>query len=235
MSNILIIGANSQLAQNFINEHGKEYSNIFGVDVQGEASIQKIHYIQIDIMKIEEMNKISQYIKRYTEHIDNVIFFSAVNFMNDFYTLNENDWEVSLKVNITSILFILKEIYQLFSNKVAIVLVASQNGIVGHEKRIDYGVSKAALIHLTKQLSVDFSQDISKDIRVNAVSPSYIVSERNKEFLRTWYGKKLLNRIPYKKFVEATDVSAVIRFLLSEESKAVRGHNLVVDYGYTIV
>lgn len=186
-------------------------------------------------MKIEEMNKISQYIKRYTEHIDNVIFFSAVNFMNDFYTLNENDWEVSLKVNITSILFILKEIYQLFSNKVAIVLVASQNGIVGHEKRIDYGVSKAALIHLTKQLSVDFSQDISKDIRVNAVSPSYIVSERNKEFLRTWYGKKLLNRIPYKKFVEATDVSAVIRFLLSEESKAVRGHNLVVDYGYTIV
>ncbi len=39
----------------------------------------------------------------------------------------------------------IKELYPLFKEQVAIVLIGSQNGVVGHEQRIEYGPSKAAL------------------------------------------------------------------------------------------
>ncbi|WP_412674874.1 SDR family oxidoreductase [Bacillus mobilis] len=37
------------------------------------------------------------------------------------------------------------------------------------------------------------------------------------------------------KFVEISDVTNVILFLMSDKSDAIRGQNIVVDYGYTIV
>ena len=48
-------------------------------------------------------------------------------------------------------------------------------------------------------------------------------------------GNKLLKKIPYRKIVENSDFTNVILFLMSDKSDAIRGQNIVVDYGYTIV
>ncbi|HFD6940954.1 TPA: SDR family oxidoreductase, partial [Enterococcus faecalis] len=67
-------------------------------------------------------------------------------------------------------------------------------------------------------------------------SPSYILNQSNKQLLtESFEGKKLLKKIPLKKFVQLEDVVAAIDFLLSDRSKAIRGQNIIVDYGYTIV
>uniref|UniRef100_UPI0003789EDF SDR family oxidoreductase n=1 Tax=Streptococcus mutans TaxID=1309 RepID=UPI0003789EDF len=50
-----------------------------------------------------------------------------------------------------------------------------------------------------------------------------------------YFGQRLRTRIPYRRFVDLEDVSYSIRFLLSDQSKSIRGQNLVLDYGYTIV
>lgn len=48
-------------------------------------------------------------------------------------------------------------------------------------------------------------------------------------------GNKLLKKIPYREIVRISDVTNVILFLMSDKSVAIRGQNIVVDYGYTIV
>ncbi|WP_033708300.1 SDR family oxidoreductase [Bacillus cereus] len=48
-------------------------------------------------------------------------------------------------------------------------------------------------------------------------------------------GNKLLKKIPYRKNIENSDFTNVILFLMSDKSDAIRGQNIVVDYGYTIV
>ncbi|EKE3419301.1 SDR family oxidoreductase, partial [Enterococcus faecalis] len=153
-----------------------------------------------------------------------------------FYSIDEEIWDYTFSVNLKSIVFMIKELYPLFKEQVAIVLIGSQNGVVGHEQRIDYGPSKAALIQLAKNLTLDFEKDQEKDIKVNVVSPSYILNQSNKQLLtESFEGKKLLKKIPLKKFVQLEDVVAAIDFLLSDRSKAIRGQNIIVDYGYTIV
>ncbi|MCH5379281.1 SDR family oxidoreductase [Limosilactobacillus reuteri] len=168
-------------------------------------------------------------------NFSSILFTSGVNYMNDIFSLSIEEWENTYNINLKSVVFILKELLNYMSNTTSIVLIASQNGVVAHEKRIDYGTSKSALIQLAKNLSLDFTNIKDKDIRINCLSPSYIENQNNQKYLNSAIGKKLLQKIPYKKFITLTDTSDTIDFLLSPKSKALRGQNLILDYGYTIV
>jgi NAD(P)-dependent dehydrogenase (short-subunit alcohol dehydrogenase family) len=116
------------------------------------------------------------------------------------------------------------------------VTVASQNGVVGHEDRISYGTSKAALIQLSKNLTIDFAKYSEKDIRINSISPSYVHTKENEEsYFNTYPGKKMLERIPTRTLVPPHEVAALIDFLLSKKCKSIRGQNIIIDNGYTII
>ncbi|MGY1461026.1 SDR family oxidoreductase [Bacillus toyonensis] len=64
---------------------------------------------------------------------------------------------------------------------------------------------------------------------------SYIISDNNESYLKSFEGNKLLKKIPYRRFVGISDATNVILFLMSDKSDAIRGQTIVVDYGYTIV
>ncbi|WP_255288985.1 SDR family oxidoreductase [Bacillus thuringiensis] len=66
-------------------------------------------------------------------------------------------------------------------------------------------------------------------------SLSYSINNNNESYLKSFEGNKLLEKIPYREFVEISDVTNVILFLMSDISDAIRGQNIVVDYGYTFV
>lgn len=167
--------------------------------------------------------------------IDHIVHTCGINFQNDIFETTLLMTEKTFRTNTFSLIWILKILFHKFSNKVSVVAIASQNGVVAHEKRIDYGPSKSALIHLVKNLTIDFSILTDKDIKINSISPSYIINDDNADYLSSIEGKKLLKKIPYKKFVNVNDVVHAIEFLLHPNSDAIRGHNLVIDYGYTII
>lgn len=66
-------------------------------------------------------------------------------------------------------------------------------------------------------------------------SLSYSINNNNESYLKSFEGNKLLEKITYMEFVWISDVTNVILFLMSDKSDAIRGQNIVVDYGYTIV
>ena len=91
------------------------------------------------------------------------------------------------------------------------------------------------MIQFAKNFSVDVARNSDKDIKFNTISPGYIISNDSSPLFNSIKGKKLKQRIPYKKLVELEDISNVIEFLFSNKSEAIRGQNIVVDYGYTII
>ncbi|WP_085389091.1 SDR family oxidoreductase, partial [Enterococcus faecalis] len=212
--------------------------NFWGIDKVKNTSCPdfiKQEFIA-DVTNLNNIRKIRKKLECERIKLDSLLFSVGINPFQSFYSIDEEIWDYTFSVNLKSIVFMIKELYPLFKEQVAIVLIGSQNGVVGHEQRIDYGPSKAALIQLAKNLTLDFEKDQEKDIKVNVVSPSYILNQSNKQLLtESFEGKKLLKKIPLKKFVQLEDVVAAIDFLLSERSKAIRGQNIIVDYGYTIV
>ena len=93
-------------------------------------------------------------------------------------------------------------------------------------KDIAYGVTKAAVINLTKYLAVH----LAPNIKVNCVVPGGIEFNQNRKFVSNY--SKLT---PMKRMMKKTELNGLINYLCSENSTYVTGATLVCDGGYTVL
>lgn len=91
---------------------------------------------------------------------------------------------------------------------------------------VHYGVAKAALIHLTKELAVRLAQ---RRIAVNAVSYGGVAGRADPAFEER-YGRLC----PGGRMLDESEVFGAVKFLASEDSGGMTGHNLIVDGGWTV-
>lgn len=234
MDKTLLIGCKSSILDDYLKKFDPKIEKTLGIDIFKKDSVLKSNYLSINFKDRDCFTKINNFIKNQNCKINKIVFAVGINYCNDFFSTSLDQWEITFNVNITSFLFTLKNIYEFLDSRTSIVVIASSNGIVGHENRIEYGPSKAALIQLVKNLTIDFSSLKDKNIRINAVSPFYVKTKKNKEYLETYRGRKLVEKIPNKKFVTPEDVLNAIYFLLSDYSEAIRGQNIILDNGFTV-
>ncbi|MDC5696593.1 SDR family oxidoreductase [Intrasporangium calvum] len=98
------------------------------------------------------------------------------------------------------------------------------SGVIGW-----YGVSKAALIHLTTELGYQ----LGPDTRVNAVAPA-VVKTRFAEALYEGREEKVSRAYPMKRLGTPEDVAGAVSFLLSADAAWITGQTLTIDGGVTL-
>lgn len=111
----------------------------------------------------------------------------------------------------------------------AIVNLTSISGLRASTLRTAYGTSKAALAHLTKQLSAELGQH---GIRVNAVAPGPIDTAMAKKVHSAEIRADYHAQIPLNRYGREEEVANVIYFLCSAESSFVTGQEICVDGGF---
>ena len=94
-----------------------------------------------------------------------------------------------------------------------------------------YSMSKAAIIHMTKALALEWGRF---GINVNALCPGYIDTEINHHHWQTEQGQKLIQMLPRKRVGQPADLDAMIVMLCSDQSHFVNGAVLAADDGFTI-
>ena len=116
----------------------------------------------------------------------------------------------------------------------AIVNIASVHGLLMAPRSLVYEVGKSAVIGITRQMACDFGP---LGIRVNAICPGHIVTERIQE--RTWKDNPTGLRFfeqqyPLRRTGRPVDIANAVLFLCSDEASFITGQALVVDGGLTI-
>jgi NAD(P)-dependent dehydrogenase (short-subunit alcohol dehydrogenase family) len=111
----------------------------------------------------------------------------------------------------------------------AIVNVASIAGLRATGVLGWYGVSKAALIHLTAELGYQ----LGPDVRVNAVAPA-VVKTAFAQALYEGREEKVAAQYPLKRLGIPADVAGAVSFLLSSDSSWITGQTIVLDGGVTL-
>ena len=93
---------------------------------------------------------------------------------------------------------------------------------------IAYNTSKGAINTLTKDLAVKWAP---YNINVNAVAPSFMVTDMTKETIRE-HKDKLISHIPFGRLGRGEDLKGAIIFLASNASDYITGQILFVDGGW---
>lgn len=108
----------------------------------------------------------------------------------------------------------------------AIVSIASIGGLATEPGIGWYNATKAALIHLTRQLAVE----LAPGIRVNAVAPGVVRTHLAKALWEP-YEQQLAQALPLGRIGEPDDIADAVVFLAGDASRWVTGQTLVVDGG----
>ena len=182
--------------------------------------------------------------KRQHGRIDVVINNAAINPQFDvdsdqnkltFVNYPEEAMRQSVDVNLLGAWRVCKAAVRqmLEKNGGTIVNVASFYGVTpprpeiypaGTEKPVDYAMTKAGLIMLTRQLASQFGR---QGIRANVLAPGGVKKSQDEEFVQRYSAHTSLGRM-----AEPEEVAEALLFLVSDASRGMTGETLVVDGGW---
>ncbi len=115
----------------------------------------------------------------------------------------------------------------------SIVCLSSISGMAGQKRQAAYGPAKFVATGLTKHLAIEWAD---RNIRVNAVAPGTIRTERVKQLPDELGGTEYLQAIekmhPMGRIGEPSEVAQAILFLASDDASFITGAVLPVDGGY---
>ncbi|MGE0846076.1 MAG: SDR family NAD(P)-dependent oxidoreductase [Flavobacteriaceae bacterium] len=111
----------------------------------------------------------------------------------------------------------------------AIVNIASISGLRASTLRVAYGTSKAALIHLTRQLAAELGEH---RIRVNAVAPGPVDTAMARQVHSPAIRADYHDAIPLNRYGLEEEIAETVRFLCSPAASYVTGQTLAADGGF---
>jgi 2-keto-3-deoxy-L-fuconate dehydrogenase len=150
----------------------------------------------------------------------------------------EKDFDFSTNLNVRAAYRMIRAFLpgMLARQKGTIVNVASIAGsIIGVPNRFIYGVTKAALLGLTKSVSVEY---VKQGIRCNAICPGTVetpsLGERIKAMGNEEEARKaFIARQPMGRLGKAEEIASLALYLASDESAFVTGQEFIIDGGWT--
>lgn len=168
--------------------------------------------------------------------LDLLVNNAGVNLRRLAVDVTAEEWNAVMNTNVAGTFFLSQQAarhWMVNGRAGAIVNIASAHGFVGAAERTTYGISKAAIIHMTKMLAVEWA---THGIRVNAVAPGRMVTEapsRLEKQADPAYMAALLARIPLHRLATPEEVASAVCWLASPAAATVTGQTLVMDGGLT--
>jgi NAD(P)-dependent dehydrogenase (short-subunit alcohol dehydrogenase family) len=168
--------------------------------------------------------------------IDVVVNDAAVSAGKGLLATTDADWARVLGVNLTGAFLVCRAaVRQMLRQpprgevRGRIVNITSQHGMIAAPEDVAYGVSKAGVAHLTRQVAVEFARD---GIVCNAVAPGKIdtgPTARSGDPRWTGYWAA---RTPWPRLGRPEDVASAVLFLAGDGASFLTGENLLVDGGW---
>lgn len=151
-----------------------------------------------------------------------------------FLEINQENFEKTIGLNLQSAIFLTKLIIPKMQAKKdgVIIYIASIAGVRGNKNLGLYGISKAGLIEMARNLAVEFGPD---NIRVNTISPGLINTPFSESLMKNdRFMKKRLAETPLRRVGEVEEIAGVAVMLASKAGGFITGQNIIVDGGTVI-
>ena len=164
--------------------------------------------------------------------VDLLVNNAGVTRDNLLIRMTEAQWDEVMTINLKGAFLFGKAVARPMMKQRAgsIIQITSIIGLIGNAGQCNYAASKAGLIALTQSMAKELA---SRNVRVNAVAPGFIVSQMT-DALPDALRDKMLAEIPLARFGTGADIAKAVVFLASDDASYVTGQVLSVNGGMTM-
>lgn len=165
--------------------------------------------------------------------LDIVVANSGITLFGDFLSYSPESFFKVMQVNLGGSFFLAQAAAKQMKEQGlggSILFMSSVTGHQAHKNLAAYGMSKAALEMLAKNLVIELSPF---KINVNTVAPGATLTERTLQ--EADYSKIWENLTPMGRPASVGDIAAAVLFLVSDRARHISGQSLVIDGGWTSV
>jgi NAD(P)-dependent dehydrogenase (short-subunit alcohol dehydrogenase family) len=170
--------------------------------------------------------------------LDGAVINHGIGLHRDALDTTREEFAAMLDGNLTSYFLMCRELGRHWiaaKQPGAIVLMSSNASILSYGELAAYGVSKAGVDQLARQLGAEWARH---GIRVNAIGPGYMAASM--KGIESIYDApevkaKILPKIPAGRYGALRELLGATQFFLSDASSYATGQYLAVDGGYSLI
>lgn len=190
--------------------------------------------IETDVTSRDDLQRMHDKVTDEFGHIDVLVNNAGIGFHADALTLDDSEWRRLFDTNLDAVWkasqIVGKQMVERGSG--SIINIGSMSGLIINRPQwhSPYGISKAAVHHLTRSLAAEWAQ---AGVRVNAIAPGYVKTEiasvEYEEYAHYWR-----DEVPMKRYGSTDEISPTALYLASDASSFMTGSVIVIDGGYTL-
>ncbi len=192
-----------------------------------EENIENFEAIPTDQTNRQDIYNFISHIKGKVTHIDCIVCNAGMTIRKSFTETSDDDWFKMMDVAVNSHYIMLREFFSLIPPDSRIIFTGSQMGLCPHATVLAYGVTKAAVHALAKNLVKEFE---GTGTTVNAIVPGFVNTpwqkEKPEEIKQNIYRKTAIHR-----FASIDEIVDAYRFCI--DNSFVNGSLIEINGGYS--
>lgn len=237
---VLVTAAGQGIGHASVLAMAAEGATVWATDVnpallKSFAGQDRIHTATLDVMDKAGINALVARIDK----IDAVFNCAGYVHSNTALDATDEQWDFAMNLNARSQFWMIQAVLpkMLAQGDGSIINMASvASSIKGLPNRFVYGVSKAAVIGLTKAVAADY---VAQGIRCNAICPGTVDTPSLQDRINSQADpvqarKNFIARQPMGRLAQAHEIVPIVVFLASDESRFSTSNAYSVDGGMTI-
>ncbi len=211
---------------------------VYNLDISGLMNEYMIHCDVSSIISVK--NAVSNVLK-IEGRIDVVVANAGVFLSANIENTSEIDFDTIMSINVKGTYAILRETIPIMkASGGSIVIMSSDQAIVGKKNSFAYNASKAAVAAMCKTIAIDYAKN---NIRCNAVCPGTIETPLYHSAIKKFSSSSGISieelnkdeaaQQPLGRIGKSFEVAELVDFLCSDKAKFITGSLHVIDGGYT--
>lgn len=235
----IISGAGAGIGKATAKLFAEEGAFVYALDVKGlewidsfsNASL-KVFAKPTDICDFAAVKNAVMDIKKEHGHIDVLANIAGLISYELMPMINYEFFRKMIEVNLVALINLMSLVSRIMQRQQSgsIINMASMVGEKGAKGQLSYAATKGAVIAATKSAAKELAE---YHIRVNAIAPGMVGSDRFKAVLEEKFAQKI-NDIPFGRLAEPEEVANLCLFLASDQSSYLTGQIIGIDGGALI-
>lgn len=192
-----------------------------------DEQIKNFEPILTDQTDRQDVYDFISYVKSKTDHVDCIVCNAGMTIRKSFTATSDDDWYKMMDVAVNSHYIMIREFFPIIPPGSRILFTGSQMGLNPHATVLAYGVTKATVHALTKNLVKEFE---GTGTTINAIVPGFVDTpwqkEKPEEIKQNIYRKTAIHR-----FAAIEEIVDAYRFCI--DNPFVNGSLIEVNGGYS--